>query len=206
MTSIPQSPYARALAGRLRQLHPSLQQYFAAIPRDHVGIGEGSFTRVGTPRRWLWPLLRPFERRGVLFAGWAENVPFRVTNHTIASRAIAEREFRLPDGTWTMKDAVALTRHGQVVDELGEPSIAAARFELEVLSDGALRMTSQRIGLRWGARRVRVPKLFAPVVRVVESFDDTRQRQRIDLTIDMPLVGRIYEYAGDFTYRIERES
>ncbi|PRB16502.1 DUF4166 domain-containing protein [Microbacterium sp. MYb62] len=202
MTPVPQSPYARALGERIDDLHPRLRAYFEAIPDGAVGIGEGVFQRVGTPRRWLWPLLRVLERRGVVAAVWERDVPFRVENRTIASRAIGERTFHLAHGPWVMRDAVALTRHGRVVDELGEPGLVAACFDVET-HDGALRLTSVAVGLRLGRLRLRVPRPLAPVVRLTERFDDARDRQVVTLTIDAPVLGRVYEYRGDFRYRIQ---
>lgn len=202
MTLLPQSPYARALGERIDDLHPRLRTYFSAIPDGAVGIGEGVFQRVGTPRRWLWPLLRLLERRGVVAAGWERDVPFRVENRTIASRAIGERTFHFARGPWVMRDAVALTQHGRVVDELGEPGLIAACFDVEA-DGGALRLTSRAVGVRLGRLRVRIPRLIAPVVRLTERFDDALDRQRVSLTVDAPLVGRVYEYRGDFRYRID---
>lgn len=197
-----QSPYARALGDRIHELHPALQTYFRAIPDGGVGIGDGVLHRIGTPRRWLWPFLRPLERRGVIVACWESDVPFHVENRTIASRAIGEREFHLARGSWTMRDAVALTRHGRVVDELGEPGMIAACFDIDV-QGGALTLTSRAVGIRLGRTRIRVPRLLSPIVRLTERFDDMTGRQHVDLTITAPVIGRIYEYSGDFSYRIE---
>jgi hypothetical protein len=198
----PLSPYTRALGERAEHLHPALRAYFAGVPADAVGVGEGLFRRVGTPRRWLWPALRLLDRRGVIVACWEQDVPFRVENRTVAGRAIGEREFRLEGGAWTMRDAVAATPGGRVVDELGEPGLVAACFDLEV-RDGALRMRSRAIGFRLGPLRVRMPRLLSPVVELTERFDDASQRQCVSLTITAPLIGRIYEYDGDFEYRLE---
>lgn len=199
------SPYAQALGDRLTQLHPRLREYFSTIPEGYVGIGEGVFSRVGTPRRWLWPLLRPLHERGVIYAGWQLSVPFRVTNRQVAGRVVSAREFLLPGQAWTMRDAVSLRPYGRLVDELGEPGIVAASFDVEV-RDGALRLVSRATGFRFGRVRIRVPRLVGPVVRLVESFDDAAVRQRVSVTIDVPLLGRIYEYSGDFRYRIEEET
>jgi len=202
VTPEPQSPYARALGERLDDLHPRLRTYFEAIPDGSVGVGDGVFDRVGTPKRWLWPILRALERRGVVAAGWEHDVPFRVENRTIASRAIGERTFHLARGPWVMHDAVALTRHGRVVDELGEPGLVAACFDVET-REGALELTSRAVGVRIGRLRVRIPRLLSPVVRLIERFDDTADRQQVSVTIDAPLIGRVYEYRGSFRYRIE---
>lgn len=186
----------------MEQLHPRLRAYFQTIPDGGIGIGEGVFQRLGTPRRWLWPILRVLERRGVVPACWERDVPFRVENLTVASRAIGSREFHLPGRTWTMRDAVAATRHGRVVDELGEPALIAACFDVDVRG-GALMLTSRAVGVRLGGLRLRIPRIVSPVVRLTERFDDAIDRQRVALTIDVPVIGRVYEYRGHFGYRIE---
>lgn len=205
MTNVPQSPYARALGDRIEQLHPRLRSYFQAIPDGKVGVGEGVFQRVGTPRRWLWPILRVLERRGVVAACWERDVPFRIENLTVASRAIGTREFDLPGRIWTMRDAVAATRHGRVVDELGEPALIAVCFDIDV-QGGALVLTSRAVGIRLGGLRLRVPRGLSPVVRLTERFDEAVDRQHVALSIDVPLIGRVYEYRGHFDYRIEEVS
>ena len=202
MTPVPQSPYARALGARLTELHPRLRTYFQAVPDGMVGVGEGTFQRVGTPRRALWPLLRRLERRGVIAARWERDVPFRIENRTIASRAIAERTFRFAGGPWVMRDAVAPTRHGRIVDELGEPGLVVACFDVEPRA-GALHLTSRAVGIRVGRFRLRVPRIVAPVVRLVERWDEEAERQSVRLTVDAPLLGRLYECRGDVSYILE---
>lgn len=200
----PQSPYAAELGPAITDLHPSLQRYFATIPAGHRGVGEGVFTQAGTPRRWLWPLIRLVERRGVVFAGWERDVPFRIVNRTIGGSAVAVREFRLPTGTWEMHDDVVRSPAGGITDRLGRPATLAATFDVAV-DAGALTLTSRTLGLAVGPVRLRLPRLLSPVVRLRESHDDGADRQRIDLTVDAPLLGRVYGYTGHFTYRIEQE-
>ncbi len=36
----------------------------------------------------------------------------------------------------------------------------------------------------------------------MESFDDESGLQQVSVTIDAPLVGRLYEYSGSFRYGI----
>lgn len=204
MRHVSQSPYAQVLGGGIEELHPRLRDYFAPLPDGCIGVGEGVFSRVGTPRRWLWPLLRPLHKHGVVYAGWQLSVPFRVTNRLIEGRVVSEREFLLPGQGWTMRDAVSLKPHGRLVDELGEGGVVAASFEVDV-HDGALTMRSHTVGLHIGRLRVRVPRIVSPVVSLTERFDDVVGRQRVAVSIDVPLIGRVYEYAGDFSYRIEQE-
>lgn len=199
----PTSPYAAALGARRTRLAPALQRYFDAVPAGHVGRGEGVFHVVGTPRRWLWPLLRPLERSGVVPAGWWRDVPFTVVNRTIGDRGIGVRTFHLPTGDFTTTDIVARSGSG-TADAIGLPTRVAARFDLDVV-DGMLTITSRRIGLRIGRLRLGTPPWFRARIRIVEYPEgDT---QGMSFTLDLPLVGRVYEYRGSFHwYRIEEEA
>lgn len=199
------SPYQRALGLRLSRLHPALQTYFAGPPHGSVGIGEGVFESFGTRHRWLGPLLAPMRRRGVIVPGMHHDVPFRVENRTIGGRAVAARALRLRTGEWTMCDSVTVNRHGRIVDVLGVPDLVSVSFDLDV-EDGMLRMTSRAVGVRIGRVRIRVPRLFAPQVRLTEEYDDAAQTQHVTLTIDLPLLGRVYGYGGRFRYRIEEDA
>ncbi len=44
------------------------------------------------------------------------------------------------------------------------------------------------------------------MIRLRESHDESTGRQRVELTVDLPVIGRVYEYHGTFTYRIEQEA
>ncbi|UOR00707.1 DUF4166 domain-containing protein [Leucobacter allii] len=195
------SPYARALGARVAELHPVLRSYFSGIPAGRAGVGEGTFASVGTPRRWLRPLLLPLQRAGIAHAGWAREVPFRIVNRIADGRVVSTREFALPGGTWTMRDAVGRNAHGGLVDELGPSGAIVASFDLSV-ADGGLRLRSRAVGIRIAGRMLRLPRAIAPVIRLHERFDEAAGVQRIDVTIDMPVVGRIYGYSGSFRYRI----
>lgn len=199
----PRSPYEAALGERLHELHPSLRRYFSAIPEGCIGLGEGVFAEFGTPRRWLWRLLEPFERRGVLAAGYARSVRFRIVNRTEAGRATAVRTIELPTGSWQMTDSVALTSRG-IVDRIGTPRTVAAAFDVSV-HDGGLVLTSREVGIAVGRFRFRMPRLVAPVVRLSERYDPVSGLQRVELTIDAPIIGRVYGYRGHFSYGIVRE-
>ncbi len=173
------------------------------IPPGHVGIGEGVFVRVGCPRPWLRPLFRLAERRGIAIAEWGHDVPFRVENRIIGGRAVARREFLLPGRTWTMVDAVSLVPSGRLVDALGARGEVTASFDVAVHGDG-MTLISARVGVRAGPLRLRLPAMLSPCIRVTERHDGARQH--VAVTIDMPLLGRVYEYEGAFAYRVEEES
>lgn len=197
----PFSPYEAVLGGDLTALHPALRAYFAAIPAGQYGLGRGSFDTVGTPRRWLWPVLAVLARDGVLFPVWEQDVPFTVVNRPGPGRVDAVRRFRFPGGSRDMIDAIGADADG-LADRLGRSGRLEARLDSRIV-DGALQLCSRGLFLHLFGRRVPVPKWCAPRVQLTERFDDGDQRQHVRVTVTLPLVGTLYEYAGSFRYAIE---
>ena len=200
----------------LARLHPRLRTYFGPIPPGHVGRGEGVFTVVGTPRRWLWPVLAWFARDAVMFPVWERDVPFTVENRPAHVRrgstgleaqvaVRAHRTFRFRSGTRTMVDAITAEPDG-LVDHLGRRGRVSALLRTEVDGTGpdagALRLVSTRVTFRALGREVRLPAVIAPRVTLVERFDDEADRQRVSLVLSAPVVGTLYRYEGAFRYEI----
>lgn len=190
------SPWQRALGARMSQLDPGLLAYFSAIPEGRVGRGTGVFDVVGTPRRWLWPVLALLP--GVVFPVWEHAVPFTVTNRPAGHGTVrAERVFRFAGGDRTMTDEIGITSAG-LTDRLGcvdvrlEPSVVAGRLVLESTS-AVLRLGPLRVPLG----------LLAPRVSLVERTEG--DRQHVSLRLSHPLLGTLYEYSGSFTYAVEAE-
>lgn len=199
------SPYRVVLGAAFDELHPRLQTYFDAIPVGGTGHGRGVFDTVGTPRRWLWPVLALLSGAHVVFPVWEKDVPFTVENTPVsgpgdepAVRAV--RVFRLRSGRRTMIDRIA-AHAGGIVDTLGSPPRIEARFDAAV-DGGGLTLTSTSVVLLLGRMRIPVPGPFAPRVVLSERFDDERDMQRVSIALHHPLVGRLYEYAGSFRYGI----
>lgn len=201
MSPTHRSAYVTALGDQFDRLHPVLQQYFAPIPPGHVGIGHGTFDRVGTPKKWLWPVIYLLQRRSIIWAGWKQGVPFRVWNRSVGLARTGQREFLLPGKTWTMHDRVSSGPDGSVIDVLGKPGLLAVRFNISVQS-GALQMTSTHVGLRLGRHMFTAPGWISPTATLTEEIDQDFGRQRVSAIINAPLVGRIYEYGGTFTYQV----
>lgn len=207
------SPYElTAPPGTLERLHPRLRTYFAAIPPGHVGRGEGVFTVVGTPRRWLWPILALFARDGVVFPTWERDVPFTVENRParvghgrtngLEARVavIAHRTFRLRTGPRVMVDAITAEPEG-LVDHLGRHGRVSAALRAEARS-GELHLVSTSVRFRVLGRAPRLPSGIAPRVTLVERFDDDLDRQCVSLTLTAPFVGTLYRYEGTFAYAV----
>ncbi len=200
MTTPLRSPWEIELGERFDALDPSLHRYFSVIHNGYEGVGKGVFERVGTPRKWLWPLLWFLSLRGIAYPVWEHDVPFEVRN-TPPERNPADgilngvRIFRFAIGRRVMLDQIRATERG-LVDRF-------ARGALEVLLtadvvERHLELRSRGCVLRLGALRVPLP--FAPRVHLIESHDGIRQH--VELTLDLPLIGRLYEYAGSFDYEV----
>jgi len=202
------SPYRAVLGAAFDDLHPRLRAYFDAIPAGAVGRGTGVFDTVGTPRRWLWPVLAMFARAHVMFPVWERAVRFTVENRAVTaadgSPAVAAvRVFQLRDQRAAMIDEIGVS-DGALVDRLGRPLRTEARFAATVL-DGGLRLRSTAVWLIVGGRRVRIPRPLAPVVVLTERWDDTAEVQSVSITVAAPFIGRVYQYRGRFHYRIAEE-
>ncbi|WP_139178946.1 DUF4166 domain-containing protein [Curtobacterium sp. MCBA15_005] len=201
----------------LARLHPRLRTYFAAVPPGHVGRGEGVFTVVGTPRRWVWPVLAWFARDAVMFPVWERDVPFTVENRPARVRrgsgtglearpaVRAHRTFRFRSGARTMVDAITAEPDG-LVDHLGCRGRVSARLRAQVDDTGpdagALRLVSTRVTFRALGRDLRLPAALSPRVTLTERFDDEADLQRVSLVLTAPVVGTLYRYEGAFRYEI----
>jgi len=184
------SPYERALD--LEGLHPRLRAYFGEIPAGSVGHGVGVFDVVGTPKRWLWPVLWLLGRQGVVFAAWARDVPFTITNTPADGALGGTRTFHFVRGDCSMVDLITAT--DGLVDELGTRRQYRATLVGEVV-DGALRMHSTGMRTRRG-----IP--LPGRVDLTERWDDASASQHVSVLISAPILGRIYEYSGYFTYEV----
>ncbi|MCS6568692.1 DUF4166 domain-containing protein [Curtobacterium flaccumfaciens pv. flaccumfaciens] len=201
----------------LARLHPRLRTYFGPVPPGHVGRGEGVFDIVGTPRRWLWPVLAVFARDSVMFPVWERDVPFTVENRPARVRrgpgtglearpaVRAHRTFRFRSGSRTMVDAITAEPDG-LVDHLGRHGRVSARLRTQVNGDGpdagALRLVSTRVTFRALGRDLRLPAALSPRVTLTERFDDEADLQRVSLVLTAPVLGTLYRYEGAFRYEI----
>lgn len=191
------SPWQLALGARLQQLDPALATYFSTIPVGSVGRGSGTFERVGTPRKWLWPLFAVLGRAAIAFPVWERDVPFEVVNVPGDAAVRATIAFGFRRGERVMRHEIRMTSRG-LVDALG----TKGRFEAVLLPEpvnGRLELRSTGVHGRIGGVRIPIP--FAPRIHLVERRDG--DRQRVEFSMTAPLLGPIYSYAGTFAYRIE---
>jgi len=196
----PLSPYEQVLGDQFPHLHPRLQAYFRGIPAGHAGVGTGTFETVGTPRRWLWPVLWILERQGVLFPVWERDVPFTVKNTPHGTTVTATRTFQTRKRARRMRDEIT-TEIGHLVDYLGTRRRYRAAFVASV-ERGSLTMTSTGMAVRVGSAWLAVPRWISPRVTLTERFDEQLAQQHVSVTTTVPGLGKVYEYAGSFDYEL----
>lgn len=196
----PGAPWAAALGHGLDELSPALQSYFGGVPYGAHGLGEGVFTAVGTPRRALWPLLALLGRWGIAWPVWQHDVPFTIVNVPTPHGLVSVKRFRFRDGDRSMTDRIIWTRHG-LRQRLGSGERVVAELHVAAV-DGGVRITSGRVGIRLLGLRFSLPAAWSPRIEVREcTLDDGRQH--VAVTLSLPMIGRLYEYAGAFAYRVE---
>lgn len=202
------SPYEMVLGDRLDALHPQLRAYFAGIPEGSVGRGHGVFDRVGTPKRWLWPVLAVLGIEGIAFPVWERDVPFEVENRPVRAKdgsvaVSAIRTFRFHTGTQRMIDAITAEATG-LVDHLGPHRLLSAELEARVV-EGRLEMRSGSVRIGRGVVGAAILPSLRPTVVLTERYDDVVDKQHVSIVLSLPVIGTIYEYSGYFTYAIAPE-
>lgn len=215
MASRSRSPYELTSGSALDDLHPVIRRYVTGLKPGFRGYGSGVFEQIGTPRRWLWPALRLLTAQGIAFPAWEHNVPFTVVNAPLADRegrtgVVAVRRFHFLSGAQTMIDAITAENPGRdgLVDHLGLDRRFRMRLATRVVR-GELHLVSTTLEFRLGRHHVALPAALSPQVTVIERFDDAANAgegaQRVTAVVDVPLIGRVYEYTGTFEYEIRPE-
>lgn len=201
--SAPAGPWELALGPQVESLSPELRAYVAAPPPGRVGVGEGHFDVVGTPRRALAPLVALLGAMRVLWAVRGSGIPFTVRNRLVDGALLADRRVRVGGREHRQVDRVTAAG-GEAIDRLGRGGLVEVRFRAST-TDGGMRLESTRVALRIGRLRLPAPAVIAPRAQLAERTVERagRRRQRVEFEITAPLLGAVYRYAGDFDYRIE---
>jgi hypothetical protein len=201
---VSRSPYELSTPSEvLAGLHPRLRAYFGPVPPGHVGRGEGVFSVVGTPRRWVWPVLALFARDAVMFPVWAHDVPFTVENRPVrVGRGLRSgREARSAPGS-AGHVAVRARRTFHFASGGRLSALLAVTVPTTGADAGALRLVSTRVTVRALGRGWSLPAVVSPRVTLTERFDDEADVQRVSLVLSAPVVGTLYRYEGAFRYAV----
>ena len=197
---MPESVYQRVLGGDFERLAPELRAYFSAPPANSVGRGHGVYEVAGSIRRWLAPLFAFLAWRRILFPELGRDVPFTVTNIPGPGDGLSSRrEFHFPARDRVMQDTMHVV-DGRLHDFLGRRGGLEVRLGLTV-TDGSLRMLSDRAWLHLRGLRLPLPALLSARVVLDERWVDGHQR--VDVRMRHPLLGEIFRYTGTFDYHYE---
>ena len=197
---MPESVYQRVLGPRFAELSPELRAYFARPPEGAVGRGAGVYEVAGSRVRWLRPALAFLAWRRILFPEYATGVPFTITNIPGPGDGLSSRrEFHFPARDRVMQDTMHVV-DGRLHDFLGRRGGLEVRLGLTV-TDGSLRMLSDRAWLHLRGLRLPLPALLSARVVLDERWIDGHQR--VDVRMRHPLLGEIFRYTGTFDYHYE---
>lgn len=141
-------------------------------------------------------------------SGWHSDVPFTILNTPGVNgdglpTVRAVRRFQFEHGPWDMVDSIEAVSgiRTQLADYLGHHRPIETVLHATV-RDGALTIRSTGVAVRMAGSRVPIPALVAPSVSLLERFDDFSGKQHVAVTLSVPLLGTIYEYAGSFRYEL----
>ena len=143
---------------------------------------------------YLPDLSQPADRRRFPFFAKTNNVPFEIANSPSLGGRASVRKFLFARGEDSMVDFMTV-ENDALVDYLGTHKRYRATFAGSV-SDGSLLLTSTSVATRILGAWVRLPLH----VHLTEQW--TGENQRVAVTLVAPVVGRIYEYTGSFSYEV----
>lgn len=196
--------WERAAPEAVASLDPGLRAYFTGTAEEVVGKGRGVFRCVGTPRRWLWPMLWLLGKEGIVFPVWQQDVAFEVVNRPSVdshgrAAIFATRNFKFANDARQMVDVITAEQDDLLCDYLGKHGWLAASLRVEAVH-GAMQLSSERIRIRVPGGWLPVPKAIAPWVQITERFEPTTGKQHVRMQLSQPQLGLLYEYDGEFSY------
>jgi hypothetical protein len=199
------SVYRVLLGDRVDRLQPRLSDYIDGVARGEAGVGRGVYEFAGPSKAWLMPLFTLATRANALFGERGENVGLTVVNvpHSDGRGRVclsSTRSFAFPGVVRTMEDTMLAGRDGLLHDFLGRRRFFEVSLRLGVSSQGWLRMRSVGTWIWFGRLRVPVPRVLSARVDLTERWDSATASQRVEVTLTHPVLGRVFEYRGSFTY------
>lgn len=192
--------FLAALGPDAERLHPEiLAQMRTPTALDSA---DGVFTVAGSRFGRLGALALPLVGPRMLVTRFGHDVPFSLRSRagrTPAGRATLDttREFRFPGATQFISDRLTVSVvPGLVRNLLGARGRVELIEECSVTADGALRMRTRRIALRFWGRRFALRGILGLTVDLEDGWDEAHGRRTIEMRARNPLVGTILEYRG----------
>lgn len=201
------SVFHRALGDAADELHPAIRERYALTSADERRcVGRGRMRSIRRQPLAL-PVLWAGIREHLLFPETGLDVPFEVRTTPFVDDGVETvayvREFDVGPGRRFDAYMHYDDARDCIVDELGRHRRLATELEFSVTAEGALRIESGKQWVRGRDREVRIPRVLGADVTVIERYDDSTGRFRIEVAIRNPLVGQVFAYDGWFTVSYE---
>lgn len=197
--------FLRALGADADRLHPQILAQMSTVAPDE-DRAEGVFEVAGSRFGRLSVFGRPFVGPRMLVTRFGRDVPFLLTVRcgvTASGQATLDttREFRFPGSTQYISDRLTTTpRTGIVHNVLGARGRVEMLEHCSVTDDGALRMRTRRVALRFAGRRIPLAGIFGVDVDLEDGWDEDHRRRTIRMRATNPLFGTVLEYRGWYRY------
>lgn len=199
MTSV----FQAALGADFARLHPMLQKRFGVgLDAGYACVGRGTMTSIRRGPWWTLPFLYLGKVRNILIPDVGTNVPFTIWNYPYLDPFGREtvtfvREYRVRRKP-SRFDATMILVEDRVIDYLGTHQHLAVDLDLEVDSNGSLRLRSDEQRFYAGPFGFRFPMLFSGRADLHESYDDNAEVYRIRLEVRNRVFGFLFGYQGEF--------
>lgn len=198
------SIYERALGRDFERLHPKMRERFGFSSLDGVAaIGRGTMEEIWHGRFYTLPFLRVGAWRSIMFPERGRNVPFTIENYAYVDPLGREtvtwlRTFDI--GRRRRFDAYMIyaERRGRIVDYLGTHQHLAVDIDVAVDPTGGLRLRSRAQRFYEGPVAFSFPMFFSGRADVLEWFDESIGRYRIEVNVSNRTWGPLFGYRGAF--------
>ena len=199
-----ESIYQRVLGERFRELHPQIQRRFGLTSEIGVAsVGTGRMDELWHGPAYTLPFLYIGTWRSIMFPEHGRDVPFTIENY--AYRDALGRETvtwvrTFETGRRRRFDAYMIygEQRGCIVDYLGTHQHLAVDLELDVASNGGLRLRSGEQRFYEGPISFRFPMALSGVAEVCEWYDDAEGCFRIEVNVVNKRWGPLFGYCGRF--------
>lgn len=200
MTSI----FQTAMGTDFDRLHPMLQRRFGmGLAAGYGCVGTGVMTSIRRGPWWTVPFLHLGRVRNILIPDVGADVPFTI--HNLPYRDPYGRETITFAREYSIRarpsrfDATMILDGGQVVDYLGTHQHLAVDLQMRAEPDGSLLLTTHAQRFYEGPIGFTFPLVLSGTAVLRESWDDTIDAFRVDLTVSNRLFGFLFGYQGTFT-------
>ena len=204
------TPFRAVLAPHIAVLPPALRDhYLVSATTPYRIVLEGRMDRIWHRPAWLWPLFWFLTLADMLFPETGVDVPAIMTVTGGRDRQgrpyqTWNRSFQFPrsrcfNAMMIFDDQVACP-----VERLGPGQLLQMAWDVQFHAPATIEIRTTGCGLRIGQQYMRLPRFCYPTVRAIEIALPARDDAiHIDLSIEHPLLGRIFGYEGTFFLRRE---